>query len=101
MPWIGARHRTQVHPASRFRLAEHPGPCRVNLTKPRPVLAPESRIRGRPKEISTMTLPRTFAARAAVGLAFGAASFAPPAAAREYVEVVRRAPPPPRFERVP
>jgi hypothetical protein len=48
------------------------------------------------------TLTRTLAAVAALGLAVGAASYTPPAAAREYVEVtVGTRPPPPRFERVP
>lgn len=50
-----------------------------------------------------MTFPiRTLAALAAAGLAFGAATYTPPAAAREYVSVtVGTRPPPPRWERVP
>jgi hypothetical protein len=48
------------------------------------------------------TLTRTLAAVAALGLGFGAASYTPPAAAREYVSVtVGSRPPPPRYERVP
>lgn len=45
-------------------------------------------------------LTRTFAAVAVLGLAAGAATYTPPAAAREVV-VIRTAPPAPRFERVP
>ncbi|MDF3981927.1 hypothetical protein P3W24_10155 [Luteibacter sp. PPL201] len=47
-------------------------------------------------------LTRSFAILAALGLATGAVSVAPPAAAREYVTVtVTDRPPPPRFERPP